>query len=138
MRISRPACGSGKSNEARNTPLELPPFWKQLLVWIFDFIRENGGINVVVCLNIKTQRSDNTDTMNKKTHIAAGLCGFVLLSGFAHAADPKIKLRKEGNMREVLVDLTPESIKLDTLTFARPEDMRKGIAIKDFTLTPVE
>jgi len=24
------------------------------------------------------------------------------------------------------------------LTFARPEDMRKGIAIKDFTLSPVK
>jgi hypothetical protein len=26
----------------------------------------------------------------------------------------------------------------NTLTFARPEDMRKGVAIKDFTLTPVK
>lgn len=70
---------------------------------------------------------DNSDTMNKKTHLAASLCGFVLLSGFAHAAELKIKLRKESNVQEVLVDLTPEGIKLEAEYTAMLNSLRAEI-----------
>jgi hypothetical protein len=36
--------------------------------------------------------------------------------------------------KPVIVELKAGS---NTLTFARPEDMRKGFSFKDFTLTPV-
>lgn len=65
--------------------------------------------------------------MNKKNHIAAGLCGFVLLSGFANAAEPKIKLRKESNVQEVLVDLTPEGLKLEAGYGAMLDSLRDDI-----------
>jgi hypothetical protein len=37
--------------------------------------------------------------------------------------------------KPIVVELKSGS---NTITFARPEDMRKGVAIKDFTLTPVK
>jgi hypothetical protein len=65
--------------------------------------------------------------MNKNIFLATGLCGFVILSGFAHAAEPKIKLRKESNMQEVLVDLTPEGIKLEAEYTAMLNSLREEI-----------
>jgi len=76
--------------------------------------------------------------MKPNTHIIAGLCGFILLSGFAAAAAPKapqIKLRKEGNIKEALVDLTPEGAKLEAeytaMLNSLREDLQKEIPTVD-------
>lgn len=68
--------------------------------------------------------------MKHSTPILAVLCGFALLSGFAAAASPKapqIKLRKESNVQEVLVDLTPEGIKLEAQYGAMLDSLRDDI-----------
>ncbi len=67
--------------------------------------------------------------------LAAFLCGLVLLSGFADAAAP-IKPRKSGERgTEVLVELTPEGVKLEAeytamLERAR-EDLKKAVPAVD-------
>jgi hypothetical protein len=65
--------------------------------------------------------------MNKNHYFAISLCGFVLTAGIAHAAEPKIKLRKESNVQEVLVDLTPEGSKLEAQYGAMLDSLREDI-----------
>ncbi|QTN32065.1 hypothetical protein HZ994_06875 [Akkermansiaceae bacterium] len=68
--------------------------------------------------------------MKHHSSILAALCGFALLSVFAVAASPEapqIKLRKDGNMKETLVDLTPEGIKLEAEYTAMLNSLREEI-----------
>lgn len=66
--------------------------------------------------------------MKYTNSLATILCSSLLFTGLCHAATaPQIKLRKQGGYAEVLVDLTPEGVKLEAEYTEQLEALREEL-----------